>query len=108
MSELLPEPYGTKPLTTSPVVVKDASATLKEYPELKLTIRGHSDSTGKREHNVELSRKRAQAVKDYLTGKGIDGARLKVEGIGPDEPVADNKTRAGRAKNRRIEFKLGH
>lgn len=83
-----------------------AVAVLQEHGELRVIIRGHTDSRGKRERNMELSRLRAQAVKDYLVGKGIDEGRLQVEGLGPDEPVADNKTRRGRAKNRRIEFKL--
>ena len=79
---------------------------LADYPDLKLLIRGHTDNVGKPEANVQLSKARAQAVKDYLVGKGVKAERLRVEGRGPDEPVADNKTFAGRAKNRRIEFKL--
>lgn len=79
---------------------------LADYPDLKLLIRGHTDNTGKKETNLTLSQARAQAVKDHLVKKGVKDDRLRVEGLGPDEPVADNKTAAGRAKNRRIEFKL--
>ncbi|MCB9554577.1 MAG: OmpA family protein [Deltaproteobacteria bacterium] len=86
-------------------VLDEAVKVLQEYGSLKLEIRGHSDNRGKREFNVELSRRRAQAVADYLISKGVAADRLKVEGLGPDEPVANNRTRSGRAKNRRIEFK---
>ncbi|MBW2731597.1 MAG: OmpA family protein [Deltaproteobacteria bacterium] len=83
-----------------------AVVVLKKFVSLRLKIRGHTDNTGKHEANVELSRNRAEAVKAYLVKKGIAAERLSTEGLGPDEPVADNKKSAGRAKNRRIEFKL--
>lgn len=79
---------------------------LTDYTEVKLTIRGHTDIRGKRAFNVDLSRRRAESVKAYLVKQGILTDRLATEGLGPDEPVADNKTRKGRAQNRRIEFKL--
>ena len=84
-----------------------AAKVLKKYADLKLIIRGHTDNTGNKAHNMKLSGERAEAVKAYLVKRGIDAARLQAVGVGPDEPVADNKTRKGRAKNRRIEFKLG-
>jgi outer membrane protein OmpA-like peptidoglycan-associated protein len=83
-----------------------AAKVLKQYPEVRLEIVGHTDSTGSRETNVELSQRRAEAVKKYLAGKGIEESRLQVRGAGPDEPIGDNKTNAGRAQNRRIEFHL--
>jgi outer membrane protein OmpA-like peptidoglycan-associated protein len=83
-----------------------AAGVLKQFPDTRLAIRGHTDNVGQREANMKLSLDRAQAVKDYLVKQGIAEARIKVEGLGPDEPAADNKTPAGRAKNRRIEFKL--
>ncbi|MCA9672083.1 MAG: OmpA family protein [Myxococcales bacterium] len=79
---------------------------LNEFKSVRLKIRGHTDSRGKLDMNMKLSLARAQAVVDYFTGKGVDKARLLVEGVGPQEPVADNKTAKGRAKNRRIEFKI--
>jgi len=79
---------------------------LKKYPELRLEISGHSDSVGSRKTNLNLSQKRADAVKTYLVKNGVDEGRLETRGVGPDEPVADNGTEAGRAENRRIEFKL--
>jgi outer membrane protein OmpA-like peptidoglycan-associated protein len=55
---------------------------------------------------MDLSRRRAEAVRNYLIGRGIDATRLESKGFGPDAPLESNKTRAGKAKNRRIEFKL--
>jgi outer membrane protein OmpA-like peptidoglycan-associated protein len=82
------------------------ASTLKEYPDIRLEIVGHTDDQGDREANVELSQARAQAVADFLVAQGIDAGRLSARGVGPDEPIADNKTKAGRAQNRRIEFKV--
>ena len=83
-----------------------AAQVLKDYPNLKLEISGHSDSVGARERNMELSQARAEAVKDYLVEKGIDAERLTTRGVGPDEPVADNATEWGRQQNRRVELTL--
>jgi outer membrane protein OmpA-like peptidoglycan-associated protein len=87
-------------------LLDDAAKVLTDHPSLRLEISGHTDSVGTRERNIEISRARAEAVKEYLVGKGIDANRLVTRGAGPDEPVADNKTKAGQAENRRIEFKM--
>ncbi len=79
---------------------------LKKFPTIRIEISGHTDSTGSREHNMELSKARAEAVKDYLVKKGIDPSRITTRGYGPDKPVASNDTKDGRAKNRRIEFRI--
>ena len=79
-------------------------ATLESYPEIALEIRGHTDSTGPAELNTRLSRERAQAVMQFLVDRGAGSDRLSAMGAGPDQPVADNGTAEGRAKNRRIEF----
>jgi OOP family OmpA-OmpF porin len=71
-----------------------------------IAIGGHTDNTGVRELNMVLSRTRAQAVLDYLVRQGVTASRLSAEGFGPDRPVAVNRTEAGRAANRRIEFKV--
>jgi OOP family OmpA-OmpF porin len=84
----------------------EAIEVLKKFDSVRVEISGHTDSTGKYEHNVDLSGRRAIAVKKYLTDAGIDASRIETRGAGPDEPLADNKTKAGKAKNRRIEFKL--
>ncbi|MEM9458709.1 MAG: OmpA family protein, partial [Myxococcota bacterium] len=81
-----------------------AVAVLKQYPDLRIEIAGHTDSQGDDTSNLELSRERAEAVKAYLTDRGIDGSRIRTRGAGETEPIADNATKKGRAQNRRIEF----
>ena len=84
--------------------LKKVYESLQAYPEVKVEIRGYTDNRGSKEHNRKLSQGRAESVKQYLVTKGIDPSRLKVKGYGPADPIATNKTAAGRAKNRRIEF----
>jgi len=77
---------------------------MKEHSDLDLTIEGHTDNVGKPAYNKSLSQKRADSVKNYMVEKGgIDAKRLKAVGYGQEKPVASNKTKAGRAKNRRVE-----
>ena len=78
--------------------------TLKAFPKTEIAIRGYTDNTGNYDYNVMLSRKRANAVRDYLVRKGINPLRITAEGYGPANPIATNSTAKGRAKNRRIEF----
>jgi outer membrane protein OmpA-like peptidoglycan-associated protein len=78
--------------------------TLKETPETDVTIYGHTDNTGTREVNVKLSNDRAAAVAAFLNNNGVATNRMKTEGKAFDEPVADNSTADGRAKNRRVEI----
>jgi OOP family OmpA-OmpF porin len=72
-----------------------------------IDVVGNTDDVGNRRSNIELSLARASAVKAYLVGKGIPAANLSVSGQGPDNPIADNSTEAGRARNRRIDFRIG-
>ena len=81
---------------------------LKGYKEAKVAIEGHTDSQGVDAKNLALSQKRADAVKSYLLRNGIDASRLTATGYGETIPKADNKTSAGRALNRRVEFKLAY
>ena len=83
-----------------------AAKVLADYPDVRVEISGHTDDRGKRDMNMKLSADRAEAVKTWLTEHGIDASRITTRGAGPDEPVADNATKPGRAKNRRIEFKI--
>ena len=79
---------------------------LKDNPTYKVDIEGHTDITGTHEKNMVLSDDRAASVKAYLVSKGVDESRISSKGYGPDKPIADNKTAAGKAKNRRVEMKL--
>ncbi|MBV4357140.1 OmpA family protein [Pinibacter aurantiacus] len=79
---------------------------MKKYPETKVEINGYTDNTGKPEANQKLSEKRAAAAKTYLTKKGISGDRVTTNGYGDASPIADNGTKEGKAKNRRVEFKV--
>ena len=76
---------------------------LKAGPQLVVSIEGHTDNTGTAAHNKALSRQRAEAVVAALVARGIDPKRLSAVGWGPDQPVADNASEEGRAKNRRVE-----
>jgi outer membrane protein OmpA-like peptidoglycan-associated protein len=78
---------------------------LKKYPEMQLSIEGHTDSVGDKTKNQVLSLQRAEACKSYLVLKGIDAERLGTAGYGESKPVASNDTASGRQKNRRTEFK---
>ncbi len=79
---------------------------LTDNPTYKVDVEGHTDITGTAEKNQVLSENRAASVKAYLVSKGVDESRISSAGFGIDKPIADNKTAAGRAKNRRVEMKL--
>jgi OOP family OmpA-OmpF porin len=81
-------------------------AGLKGQPSMKLEIDGHTDATGSDVYNLKLSKARAASARGYLIEQGIDGSRLKSEGFGESKPMTSNKTREGRAQNRRVEFKV--
>ncbi|MBD3421295.1 MAG: OmpA family protein [Chitinivibrionales bacterium] len=77
---------------------------LKKFPDIEIEIRGHTDSVGKYSSNMRLSQLRAEAVKQYFVNKGISVERMRSVGFGSSSPIADNRTAAGRAQNRRIEI----
>ncbi|MDY7227857.1 OmpA family protein [Hyalangium rubrum] len=83
------------------------AAILQSHPEIqKLRIEGHTDNKGDAAYNLELSQRRAEAVAKYLVGKSVVRERLDPKGFGPAQPIASNDTQEGRAKNRRVEFKI--
>jgi outer membrane protein OmpA-like peptidoglycan-associated protein len=81
-----------------------ADALIKGNPDSNITVEGHTDSQGQRQYNMDLAKKRADAVRDQLVSRGVASDRIKSVGIGPDRPVADNKSAEGRANNRRVEI----
>jgi outer membrane protein OmpA-like peptidoglycan-associated protein len=93
---LTPDSYG---------VLDEVVRSLQAYPEVRVEIRGHTDSQGPAGFNLELSQKRADSVKQYLINSGIDPTRISAVGVGEEEPVAPNSSAEGRAQNRRIEFR---
>lgn len=77
---------------------------LTVYQELNVSVEGHTDNTGSEEHNLKLSEQRAKNVLDFLVEQGIDAGRLTSKGFGMSKPVADNATKEGRQKNRRVDL----
>lgn len=84
--------------------LNDIVALLNKFQDVSLEIQGHTDNVGKDEYNENLSQGRAQSAVDYIISKGIPMSRLKAMGYGPRKPIADNKTKKGRAQNRRVEL----
>lgn len=80
------------------------AASLVKYPKTQIEIVGHTDNTSGDSVNLPLSVKRAEAARDYLVARKVAADRFNVQGWGPDQPVADNDTAEGRAKNRRVEM----
>jgi OOP family OmpA-OmpF porin len=86
------------------VILNEAAALLQKHERVVVEVAGHTDSKGSEEYNLGLSDRRATAVKDYLTSKGVKASRLSARGYGESRPVASNDTEAGRAENRRVEL----
>lgn len=87
-------------------VLDPFAASLRDDPNTRIDIIGHTDNTGSDAINDPLSLARARSVRDYLSDRGVPAARIQVAGRGEREPVADNSTEAGRARNRRVEIFL--
>lgn len=87
-------------------ILDEMAAALDKVKGRKVEVIGHTDNVGLRDSNLALSQARAEAVRAYLTGKGISPDMVMVSGQGPDRPVAENSTAQGRARNRRIEFRV--
>jgi outer membrane protein OmpA-like peptidoglycan-associated protein len=86
--------------------LEDLAGVLEDYDKTAVVVQGHTDSTGSEEHNLELSERRAEAVRRYLASVGVDPARLATMGFGEDSPVASNDSESGRQQNRRVDILL--
>jgi len=84
--------------------LNQVARTLRESPEVRVVVAGHTDSIGTAEYNRDLSQRRAESVSTYLQTQGIAGNRMRTIGYGEERPVATNETDAGRAQNRRVEI----
>jgi sulfatase modifying factor 1 len=86
-------------------IIDQITSYLKDHPQMRVVIEGHTDNTGSDELNMTLSDKRAQSIKAEIVKRGIDTSRMETKGYGASKPVADNKTAAGRTQNRRVTIK---
>lgn len=91
---------------TSKSNLTELATTLKKYEDTNILIEGHTDVTGTREYNMDLSDERAESVADFLKDLGVARKRMNTEGYGPDQPVADNESEYGRQQNRRVEVAI--
>ncbi len=110
IAEALAEPVtfadGAATFTGNATGILDRVATALEGTTGPVAVGGHTDDTGNAAGNQSLSQERAQAVVDYLAGKGLDASRFTAVGYGSARPIAGNDTDAGRAANRRVEVKI--
>jgi outer membrane protein OmpA-like peptidoglycan-associated protein len=95
-----------KILRPSFALLNQITSALRDSPQLKIRVEGHTDNVGNRKKNLQLSQQRASAVRTYLVDHGIDEGRLSAVGYGSSHPIASNSTKAGKAQNRRVEFKF--
>ena len=92
-------------LTTDSLAILDrVAASLKDWPEVRVEIGGHTDSDGGAKHNLRLSQSRAESVRDYLLSQGVSASQLDVRGYGETKPIGENRTAEGKGKNRRVEL----
>ena len=87
-------------------VLDPFAASVRDDPNVRLVIVGHTDSTGSDAHNQSLSERRADSVGSYLVAQGVDSRRVLAQGFGKRSPIADNATAEGRQANRRVELRL--
>jgi outer membrane protein OmpA-like peptidoglycan-associated protein len=88
-------------------LLDEVATALKSHDVKRTEIQGHTDSSGDAAFNKQLSQERAEAVRQYLVGKGLDASRLEPKGFGAERPVAPNTSAKGRETNRRVEFRIG-
>lgn len=107
-SKIFMQTNSDKLVVASLAQLDELATILKKYEQANLLIEGHTDSQGDDASNLILSQKRSEAVKTYLMGRGIMESRLTAKGYGEANPIADNGSSAGRAKNRRVELKTSY
>ena len=103
-SNLKLEKLPLKPVSFT--ILNEVAKILKQYDYYNVSIDGYTDNVGKEELNLKLSQESAKAALDYLIKQGVASNRMTSQGFGMTKPIADNKTAAGRALNRRVEFNL--
>ncbi|KND54384.1 Outer membrane lipoprotein omp16 precursor [Candidatus Paraburkholderia kirkii] len=96
--------YAIKP--SFDPVLNSVTQTMQQHPELIANVVGHTDNTGQPAYNQTLSQNRAQSVASYISSHGVPAQRLSAQGMGQNQPIADNSTEASRAQNRRVEIYL--
>jgi outer membrane protein OmpA-like peptidoglycan-associated protein len=94
----------SKIMPDSFAMLNEIAGVLKDRSEVRVRIEGHTDSRGSMTHNMTLSRARAESVRTYLVGQGVDATHMDAQGFGPTQPIAENRTATGREQNRRVEF----
>ena len=99
--------FDTNKATIKPVsfaLLNDVALAMKDNPNIKVEVQGHTDSQGDDDFNLKLSQRRAESVRAYLIKRNVSSDRMEPKGYGETTPIADNRTSAGRAENRRVEF----
>lgn len=90
----------------SRAVLDPVAANLQKYSQLQIELQGHTDSSGSDQYNLDLSQRRADAVREYLLAQGVSASQVVAQGYGESQPIADNSTPQGRAQNRRVVMKV--
>jgi OOP family OmpA-OmpF porin len=93
-------------LPDSFALLGEVALVLKDNPQMRVLVEGHTDSVGSLKKNMVLSQKRAESVVEFLMSQGTDPSRLEAKGMGPSRPIASNSNAVGRAQNRRVEFHI--
>jgi len=87
-------------------VLDDVAASMIQYPSSLIDVMGYTDSTGSEQYNLDLSKRRAESVANFLVSRGVARSRIETIGSGENYPIADNTTEAGRSQNRRVEIRI--
>lgn len=105
-NEVLFDVDSTALRSASRDTLRDMAGVFSRYTDTRISVEGHADSTGPDDYNLDLSQRRANAVKNYLVDQGVTGSRISSTGYGESRPRATNGTRRGRQLNRRVEVQV--